>query len=142
MKLAIAIAIVAAIALGVWWWRDGHGQSTPATSTSAERPVGPSAVASQPPPQARDQRELDDVAQIVRDLALSDEAAAEVTAAMKELQDGRRKLFDDLAAKKINAEQVSRGLHELRARMHVRIEAALGADHARAVLDKIRDDHR
>src|ERR1051325_3233176 len=129
MKRAIWILVgmvVIGSAIALLRWRSSdHGSTPPATPVAMEKrdalTEGGADPASAAAARERDQRELDELATDLRAVSATDAETNEVVAAMKELQDGRRKLFDDLAAKRINAEQVSNGLHQLRAHMRARI---------------------
>ena len=153
MKRAVPIAVIVVAAAAVMVFllsgrRSDQDRSDPATggssSTSAPRPAPtptPS-IASDSVSADHEQRERESLAAIAQDLSLSDPEKREVEAGLNDLQIGRRKLFEDLAARRINNEQVSRGLHELRAHMYLRIEAALGKPRALRLQERMRDDHR
>ena len=75
-------------------------------------------------------------------LGLDPRERAAVAEDLAELARGRSALFDQLAHKQITAEDVSRGLHELRATLAVHLESTLGHERARQLQLALRDAHR
>jgi hypothetical protein len=136
----VVIAIVMGAALVVW---RRHGTVSESAEPAKPSSTAPTATAAQELPALdHEQRETDSVTKLTQQLALSETETSDVLASLKELQDGRRKLFDDLAAKRITTDDVSAGLHQLRAHMRDRIEATLGNNRGQKLLEQIRDEHR
>jgi hypothetical protein len=141
---AAVVVVVGGVAFAIWRWREPA--SVPPIGMTSGSGSTPEPVRTDPeldPVSAdHERRETESLVSIARELALTDVESGAVLASQQELQVARRKLFDDLAAKRITTEQVSKGLHELRARMHERIETAIGSERAKRLRDRMRDDHR
>ena len=138
----VGIVVVVVIAIGAFAWQR-HRAATPAPSVTATPPrvrVLPPA----PDQQTADheQQETADANKIASDLQLVDHDRAALLAALADLQQGRRALFADLAAKKITTDQVSAGLHDLRTKLRSDLERDVGPDRAKQILDRMREDHR
>jgi hypothetical protein len=146
MRWVVVSVIVVALGVGTYLL---YAQKEPATqqqreaavaSDASQTVVGPTpdlpAVSAQ---QEQDERHVIEAA--AKDLALSDAETTRVLGHLAVMQEGRRKLFSDLAARSITVEAVSKQLRELREAMNRSVETELGPERAKKLIDRIRDAH-
>ena len=151
MRTRMVVLVVSAglVVAGILWWRSRDDDRT--TPVAAGPDAAPAPTREAPPlplsPEARQvtgNQEQDERAQleaIAAELKLSTQQSDRLVAILGDMQNGRRVLFADLAARKIPVEEVSAKLRDLREAMHASFAKEVGDEHAKAIRERMRVAH-
>jgi flagellar basal body-associated protein FliL len=144
----VVLLVVVAVGGGIYWWQtrdsaDGAAAKPTTTTGSAEQRTAPVELspAAQQVTEKQEQDERARLVAIATELELTTQQSDRLVSLLGEMQNGRRALFADLAARKLPVEQVSQQLRDLREAMHAAFAKEVGDEHAKAIRERMRVAH-
>ena len=145
----VIVLVVVALGGGIYWWqtRDSADGATAAktatTAGSADKRTTEAELspAAQQVTEKQEQEERAQLAAIATELKLTTQQSDRLVSLLGEMQNGRRALFADLAARKLPVEQVSQHLRDLREAMHAAFAKEVGDEHAKTIRERMRVAH-